>query len=120
MGSTTKTTSAAIEQDATFIHADPEPGGIIVMGGHLLNRWTNRRYRDAVYRVTEPRSAVDDDAGVGERMIPERYSFAFFSFPEAETLIEPFITCCDDQNPAQYEALIAGDYLLKKRVILYT
>jgi isopenicillin N synthase-like dioxygenase len=119
MSSTNKTTSAAIEQTATFIHADPEPGGIIVLGGHLLNRWTNRRYRDAVHRVTEPSPVADKD-GVGKGMIPERYSIAFFSFPEAATIVKPFASCCDDQNPAKYGEMNAGEYLLRKRVILYT
>jgi isopenicillin N synthase-like dioxygenase len=117
MGTTQETRSHRIEKTATFIRVDSEPGAIIVLGGHLLNRWTNRRYRDAVHRVIEPRSAADHASYANDvkGIIPERYSIAFFSFPDAPTTVEPLSSCYSDSNPRKYRPIIAGEYLEGKR-----
>ncbi|KAF2101385.1 Clavaminate synthase-like protein [Rhizodiscina lignyota] len=106
---------ADMKKTATFIHINPEPGSIIVFGGYLLNRWTDKRYRGAVHRVTEP-----SHLECGMEILPERYSVVFFSFPDAATTIEPLASCCSDENPRKYEAINAGEYLQKKKAVIYT
>lgn len=123
MSSTSETRSVDVEKTARFIHVDPEPGGIVVIGGHLLSRWTNRRYADAVHRVAEHRPVVverssdaeAEDADDAMEMIPERYSIVFFSFPDAETIVQPFASCCGDGNPSKYQTINASEFRLKKR-----
>jgi isopenicillin N synthase-like dioxygenase len=53
-------------------------------------------------------------------MIPERYSVAFFSFPDAATIVEPLPTCCSEQAPKKWSPINAGEYLLKKRTAIYS
>ncbi len=122
MSSTDKTTSAGIEKSGKFVHVDPKRGSIIVNTGYLLMRWTNGRWKNTVHRVLEPPGSVwtaqdSDDSGW---MVPERYSIAFFSFPDAATVVEPLPTCCSDQEPKKWGPIDAGEYLLKKRAATYS
>jgi len=114
MSSTEKISSAAVEKSAKFIHVEPNPGTILVNAGYLLMRWTNARWKNSVHRVLEPPGTADME------LIPERYSFAFFSFPDAQTVVEPLASCCSTQRPRKWSSIVAGEYLLNKRAELYT
>jgi len=123
MSSTDKTTSAAIERDATFIHVDPKPGAIVVNVGYLLMRWTNGRWKSTVHRVVEPpRTSKEAAQGIddGEAFVPDRFSVAFFSSPDEATVVEPFAACCSEQEPKKWGPINAGEYLLKKRAVIYS
>jgi isopenicillin N synthase-like dioxygenase len=113
MSSTEKTSSAAVAKSGKFICTDPEPGTVLVLAGYLLMRWTNGRWKNAVHRVMEPRSPTHNKAvreiDHSEGMAPERYSIAFFGFPDAAACIEPLSTCYSDEKPKKWGAINAGD-----------
>jgi len=116
MSSTDKTSSAAVEKSGKFLHVEPNPKDILVNVGYLLMRWTNGKWKNTVHRVSEPPAHQE----VGDsKMIPRRYSIAFFSFPDTETIVEPLPICCSDQEP-NWAPINAGEYLLKKRVEVYS
>lgn len=114
MSSTEKLTSAAVEKSATFIPVEPNPDTILVNVGYLLMRWTNARWRNSVHRVSAPPSLINME------IIPERYSFAFFSFPDAQTVVEPLPTCYNIDKSRKWGPIVAGDYLRSHRDKLYT
>jgi isopenicillin N synthase-like dioxygenase len=118
MSSTTETSSTAVSKDARFLDVQPSSEMVLVNVGYLLMRWTNGRWKNTVHRVSEPPS-VDGTKGPESRSLPERYSIAFFSFPNAETAITPLSTCCNAEMPKKWGPLNAGKYLLKKRGELY-
>jgi isopenicillin N synthase-like dioxygenase len=122
MSSTDKTRSTAVNESAKFLDVEPNPESVLVNVGYLLMRWTNGRWKNTVHRVSAPPSAEDGDVikGDNEEMVPERYSIAFFSFPDPETNIEPFHCCCNNQVPKKWGSLNAGEYLLKKRTAIYS
>ncbi|KAH8701242.1 hypothetical protein GQ44DRAFT_632271 [Phaeosphaeriaceae sp. PMI808] len=116
MSSTDKTSSAAVDASAKFIDIEPRTDSILVNAGYLLMRWTNGRWKNTVHRVSEPPTfASNDQTGP----VPERYSIAFFSFPDAETLIEPLHVCCSEEKPKRWQPLNAGEYIRRKRGVLY-
>jgi len=114
MSSTEKISTVAVEKSAKFIPVEPNPETILVNVGYLLMRWTNARWKNSVHRVSEPPGLANVE------IIPERYSFAFFSFPDAQTVVEPLPSCHDTQRPKRWGPIVAGDYLLGKRDKLYT
>ena len=114
MSSTDKLASGAVEKSATFIPVEPNPDTILVNAGHLLMRWTNARWKNSVHRVSAPPSSTNME------IIPERYSFAFFSFPDAQTVVAPLPTCHSSDRSEKWGPVIAGDYLLGHRDKLYT
>ena len=113
MNTTDKLSSVAVEKSAKFIPIEPDPGTVLVNVGYLLMRWTNARWKNSVHRVSAP----PDSTGVE---VSERYSFAFFCFPDAQTNVEPLITCYDTETPKKWSPINAGDYLLSKRENLYS
>lgn len=121
MSSTDKISSSAVEKSGDFIQVDPNPGTILVNVGYLLMRWTNGRWKNTVHRVSEPPRSVKIDQGTDDtEMIPERYSLAFFSYPDAQTIVEPLASCCNNQKPKRWGPINAGEYLLTKRAALYS
>lgn len=125
--STNSEISAEVERSGKFIHVDPKPGTILVNVGYLLMRWSNGRWRNTIHRVSEPphlrgngshgakgyETAEGNDDGVV--VIPERYSIAYFSDPDPETVIEALPACCGDHVPSRWKPMNAGEYLRKKK-----
>lgn len=124
MGSTDKITSADVEKSGKFIHIDPKPGAILVNVGYLLMRWTNGRWKNTVHRVSEPPRSMSNETAQGvddlKEMVPERFSIAFFSNPDPDTVVEPLENCCTDQRPKKWGPINAGNYIVKKRTALYS
>lgn len=122
MSSTDKFSSSAVNESAKFLDVEPNPETILVNVGYLLMRWTNGRWKNTVHRVSEPPSAHIMNAPEVESsdLVPERYSIAFFSFPDAKTTIEPLESCCSNQVPKKFKPLNAGEYLLRKRGAVYS
>jgi isopenicillin N synthase-like dioxygenase len=117
MSSTNATSSAAVNESASFLDVEPNSTTILVNVGYLLMRWTNRRWKNTVHRVVKP--PLIDNAELEEpASAPERYSVAFFSFPDEETMVEPFKTCFSDEDPKRWGRLHAGQYLRRKRNVL--
>ncbi|KIW25604.1 uncharacterized protein PV07_08770 [Cladophialophora immunda] len=124
MSSTDKITTTAVEKEANFIAVDPTPGTIVVNVGYLLMRWTNGRWKNVVHRVVEPANCSSTQSSQEsvdcDEMTPERYSIAFFGFPDAATMVEPLQSCCSTERPKRWGPINAGEYLLKKRAVLYS
>jgi len=114
MSSTEELSSAAVEKSATFIPVEPNPEMILVNVGYLLMRWTNARWKNSVHRVSAPSGSINSES------IPERYSFAFFSYPDAQTTVEPLPACHNTEMPKRWGPINAGEYLLSKRDKLYS
>jgi len=114
MSSTEEFQSVPVEKTATFIPVDPDPEAIIVFGGYLMTRWTNRRWRGAVHRVTAPRGL---EGGVET---PERYSIVFFANPERATMVKPVSSCENHKDGNTYGPINAGKYFDKKRRDVYS
>jgi len=54
-------------------------------------------------------------------MLPERYnSIAFFGFPDIDATIKPYSGCIDDKIGEKWGPLNAGDYIRRKRSVLYS
>jgi isopenicillin N synthase-like dioxygenase len=119
MGSTTEITSVAVEKSGKFIYIEPKPEAILVNVGYLLMRWTNGRWKNIVYRVSEPPHSISNHEIDNSERVLERFSVVFFGFPDASTIVEPLSTCCTNKNPKIWGPINVGKYLLKKRAILY-
>jgi len=114
MSSPEKFSSAAVEKSATFLPVEPNPEMVLVNVGYLLMRWTNARWKNSVHRVSAPSRSINSET------IPERYSFAFFSYPDAQSIIEPLPACYNNEMPKRWGPINAGDYLLRKREKFYS
>lgn len=102
--------------DGTYIFVDPTPNSIIVNVGDMLQRWTN----DLL--IATPHQVINHPSH-GSRIIPERYSIAFFCNPNRNVVLEPLIgllqeeesTSLSDEKPtAKYEPITAIDYLTQR------
>jgi isopenicillin N synthase-like dioxygenase len=82
----------------------PEPGCFLVNLGDLLAQWTNDRWRSTLHRVVPP-------TGEGRCL---RRSAAFFHEANPDALVEVLPTCVDDEHPAKYGPVLAGEHLLAK------
>lgn len=81
------------------------PGTLLVNIGDMLARWTNDRWTSTLHRVVPPPAA-------GGAM--RRRSVARFLEPDPDCVIECLPTCCSATNPARYEPVVAGEWLLAK------
>lgn len=122
MSSTKETATIAVDKTATYIDVDPMGDTILVNAGYLLMRWTNGRWPNVVHRVSEPppSESAPGHEDNGPWLVPERYSIAFFSFPDADVNVEPIRSCYDDNNPKRWGALNAGKYRRKKRLEVHS
>lgn len=105
MATTTHTRTTAVEQTASFIGVPPNNTKLLVCGGHMLSRWTGRLYKAAVHRVMRPPNSQ------GHR-VDERYSVAFFCYPDRGTIITNVLACGSGDEA---EPLNVVDYLLTKK-----
>lgn len=115
MSSTDKVLTKNVETSATFVSTDPR-AGVLVLPGYLLRMWTNGRYHSTVHRVMRPPSSKTDGHMREVEDIPERYSIAFFSYPDPETIVEPLPTCRSEERPRRFASVNGGQYLLQGRV----
>jgi len=85
-----------------WVDADPVDNTIVVNTGDLMERWTNGRFKSTLHRV-QPRT--------GEQ---SRSSIAMFVDPDSETPVEVLKSCIDDEHPAQYGKITAGEHIQQK------
>ena len=69
--------------------------------GDMLARWSSDTFISTVHRVFNVS---------GE----ERYSVPFFFGPNYDTVLHPLDTCIAEGEVAQYEDVIAGDYVYQR------
>lgn len=77
-------------------------GTIVCNVGDMLQRLSNKKLPSTTHRVVNPDGA---DASIS------RYSIPFFIHPHPDTRLDCLPQCVDAQNPAQFEAISAGEYL---------
>ena len=89
------------DKQGNWLDATPVDGSFVINIGDMMARWSNDRYTSTPHRVINP-------SGV------ERYSMPFFVEPNFDTPIAAINSCYDENNPAIYEPISAGDYLLSR------
>ena len=68
-----------------------------------MHRWTNQVFCSTPHRVTLPPEAQQHD----------RYSIAFFGYPNHDAEISCIESCISADNPVRYAPISAGDHLLE-------
>lgn len=77
------------------------PTDIILNIGDSLQRLTNDTFKAAVHRVTYPPTIKA--GGDGERIVPERYSVAYFGKPNRNASLFPLKNFITDKTPCKYD-----------------
>jgi isopenicillin N synthase-like dioxygenase len=85
-----------------WMDVPPVPGAFVINIGDLMARWTNDRWVSTVHRVVNPASA--------EESRRRRQSFAFFHQPNWFAEIVNLVP----DEPAKYEPVLSGPYLMGK------
>jgi len=89
--------------DGQWMPVQPIDNTFVVNVGDMMQRWTNDQWRSPLHRIVVPPNA-------GER----RQSMAFFHQPNWDAEIATIETCVDQNNPRQYEPVLAGPWLEAK------
>jgi len=91
--------------DGRWVAVPPQPDGLVINAGDLIQVWTNDRWRSPPHRVVNPTGAAAEQA---------RLSLVFFTGPHDDTLVTALPTCHGSGNPPRYEAVKAGEHLMRK------
>jgi len=86
-----------------WVAAPSIPGTVVVNTGDLMHRWTNQEFCSTPHRVSLPSGAEQID----------RYSIAFFGYPNHDTEIACIESCASESNPPRYAPISAGNHLLE-------
>lgn len=83
-----------------FVPVPPIPGTVIVQLGDMLEKQSNGRWRSALHRVTAPPPVPNQATGSNDEkdLLQDRYSIAFFVYPDFETKIET-LPGCKEKGP---------------------
>jgi len=81
------------------------PDSFVVNIGDMMAQWTNDAWVSTLHRVANP------DTGAASA---RRQSVVFFQNPNYDTVIAPIETCVTPADPARYEPVPAGEWLLNK------
>ncbi len=85
----------------SWIEATPLRGAFVVNIGDMGSRLTNGLWSSTPHRVINRSGA-------------ERYSMPYFYDPSADATIGPLPVCCSEDQPARFEAVRYGDYLMER------
>lgn len=88
--------------DGSWMNVDPVPGAVNINTGDLMCRWSNGRYPSTEHRVL-PRLGVGD-----------RYSIAYFTDPDDQTLVQCLPACVSAERPAGFADITAGEHIQSK------
>lgn len=87
-----------------WLDAAPIEDTVVINTGDLIARWSNDVFKSTPHRVVpRPQSAAQG-----------RQSIAFFSDPDPDVLIEAFPSCIDNDRPAKYPPITAGEHIQKR------
>ncbi len=90
-----------LSSSGEWISAVPLPGTFIVNIGDQMARWTNDIFASTVHR------AINQSG-------QERYSMPYFFGPNYDTLIETLPSCMTLENPAKYQPVTTGEYIISR------
>lgn len=88
--------------DGSWLDVEPVPGAVNINTGDLMTHWSNGRYLSTEHRVL-PR--------IGHR---DRYSIAYFSDPDDNTLVQCLPSCVSPERPPQFRDRTAGEHIQAK------
>lgn len=86
------------KSNGSWMSVKPVPNSFVVNVGDLMSLWTNERYKATMHRVINTTGKI-------------RHSAAFFMDPDFTASVECLPSCCSKENPAKYEAIVAGEYM---------
>lgn len=93
--------------DGEWIYVPPVENAVVVNVGDMLQRWSNDVLKANPHQVVEPPNSNNQ----GQKMIPERYSIAFFCNANRDTMLECLQQCVSEERPPKYEPVKAFDYI---------
>lgn len=94
------------DRDGTWHEAGVVPNSFVINVGDLLARWTNARWRSTLHRVSNPDRGLTGSTA--------RLSMVAFTGPNEEAEVACLPSCCDADNPARFEPVKAGAYVMAK------
>lgn len=94
------------DEDGVWKEAPVIPNSFVINVGDLLARWTNNRWRSTLHRVSNP---ARDLTGSTKRL-----SMVAFTGPHEDWEVACLPSCKSEDNPAQFEPVKCGDYILAK------
>jgi len=89
------------DKQGHWVNATPVADSFVINIGDMMARWSNDRYTSTPHRVTNASGQ-------------ERFSMPFFVEPNFDTPIKTLAGCFDENNPAKYQEVSAGEYLLSR------
>ncbi len=96
-----------LRKDGEWIDAVPQDDELVLYGGDILERHSNKKLRSTIHRVTNPPK---------EQWGQPRYSIPFFMHPRSEMKLDCLEECIDEDHPKQYEDITAGEFLHQRLV----
>ena len=87
--------------DGDWIAAPPVPGSFVVNVADMLARWTNDRWQSTPHRVKNVSGG-------------DRYSCPYFFDMDLDCTVACLDTCQSAANPARYQPVRYGNYLLER------
>lgn len=92
-----------LDVELNWREVTPTPGRFLVNLGDMMAAWTNDRWRSTLHRVVP---LLGNDV--------RRRSMAYFHEANPDAMVAPLEVCIDDEKPARYEPISAGDHLRNK------
>lgn len=94
------------DEDGVWREAGVVPDSFVINVGDLLARWTNNRWRSTLHRVTNPPRDLTGSTA--------RLSMVAFTGPNEHAEVACLPSCQSEDNPAQFEPVICGEYIMSK------
>ena len=89
------------KRDDTWVDAISPPGAYVINFGDAFQRWTNDRWKSTMHQVVNSSKL-------------RRQSIAYFQNLNRDAVIECFPSCQDEEHPAKYPPITAGEHLMLK------
>ena len=87
-----------------WVDVEPRKGAVIVNIGDMMMRWSNDILTSTPHRVGL-------DPKCESKVVPERYSIAFFCNPNKSAIIKALPNTHNEENPTKYAPISSRDYL---------
>ena len=95
--------------EGEWLDAIAEPDELMINVGDMLSRHTNNKLKSTIHRVINPPR---------ELWGTSRYSIPFFMHPISEMKLDVLDSCIDAENPKQFDAITAGEFLDQRLIEL--